>query len=1552
MEAWRPPAKISREFRALIRPLRVQGSLSRAYPFPLVARTSGQEDPFVLNARHPILALAASCITGAAVAQCPQLYDYYGVPSSAPTWYSCSGTSFTLLVATPQTVGAFTIDWGDGSAPHSGASLAPPQSVAHVYTAAVAQYTVTFSEIATGCTITGTVVMEESTSASIQIPVGGLTQVCAPQAVEFINSSTNVSPNTVFTWDFGDNSPLLVVDHTNLGQTISHTYMPGTVSCETTVRLSAENTCNTLQGGPSQATFNPIRIWDLDTAQITPSATLLCWPDNEVTFLNTTRRNCLNQGNIYQRFEYWNFGDYWGAGHDSIIDWQPWPPTFPHTIAYPGIGTYEVVLLDSNYCGIDTARIQITIVPPPTVTLTTSPDTVCAGTTAVFHQTTDGGANYFQWDFGTGNGFQWTGAGDQSHTYNAPGTYTVQYTASIQGATPGCTDTASVQIVVLPSPTADLSVDNAAACNSLTTAFTNNSVGGVQYHWDFGNGTTSTQMHPPPVTYDAVGPYTITLTVRNAQGCEDAATQVVNVYGPPDVQIGAQNVCEGSPAQFTDLTVTEPGNPIISWNWDLGDGTTSTDASLAHTYAGGGTYTVTLDVSTPYCSGSGTLPVTVESKPSASVDPLPSLGCSPMVVALQNTSTGATNAIWTFGDGGGSTNWSDTHTYLNLGTQDTTYTVQLVVTTAFGCSDTAQASITVAPSVMAMFVHDAQPGCAPVDVQFTNNSTGATAYLWDFGDGTTSTAVSPAHQYVNNTQFLSLHTVTLIATSPAGCADTTTQQIMVYPMPNFTFVAQPDSGCSPLAVTFPSVVGAVSYQWDFGDGSTGSGPSPTHTYLNTTTNSLVLPVTLVAMNAFGCSDTAYSSVTVHPNPTAQIELDENSGCHPFTTSIANLSIGATSYQWTYGDGGTSTTTQAVHDHTWYNYAGPDPINFPVTLTASTDHGCTSTTTAQVQVFPAVQAAFITDSIGCAPLASTFTNISTGASQHAWTFGDGQFSNATSPTHTYQNQGLADMLFEPVLVVTSAYGCTDTATAQVIVHPQPIAQFAPTPLAGCQPLPVTFQDQSIGATDLHWEFGDGQFADGGPGNVEHTYTNTGSDPVHYTQMLIATSVHGCTDTAHRQVQVYPYIQALFSTDTAGCSPHPVQLVDQSQGAVNHLWNMGDGTQLIGATPTHTYVNSTTSVIVRTITLTATSTFGCTSTWSQDVHVYPTPMAAFQATPFQQQYPNATVNIANNSLAGPWNYAWTFGDGDASAQQHPGSHTYATWGTYEIVLVVSNPFCADTATQTVEITAPLPTAGFTGGGDGCAPLTVAFTNTSLMAEGYLWQFGDGSTSTADNPVYTYTVPGTYTVSLTAYGPGGTISTSVQPNIVTVRPRANAYFVLQPDHVVVPSQPVFTYNLSANATNYWWDFGDGTTSTEMNPVHYYTNGGTFDVTLVANNQWNCPDTFTVVSAVTGEVAGDIRFPNAFTPNNNGPTDGVYDPQSYDNDHFFPLYSGVEDYRLEIFNRWGELLFVTEDPRIGWDGWYRGRPAKQDVYVWKAYAKFSDGRETVLKGDVTLIR
>ncbi len=1334
------------------------------------------------NSSAAIVFVLLSSLFQAAFAQCPTIYDGTGTPSATPYWYSCFGLDFTLTIQSPDNIGQWTIDWGDGSPIDSGSDLIPPASITHLYPVTVDTFVVTFTETGTGCVITGVVVIEEPTNASIQIPFGGVTQACAPATLEFINSSTDVSETTVFVWDFGDGSPPVTFDYTNWGQTIQHTYLPGTVNCETVVTLTAENYCNTQQGGPSTATFNPIQIWDLDDAAIQASDVLLCYPDTIVTFENITNRNCYLQGNTYQRQEFWNFGDYWGMGSDSTIGWQPWPPTLPITIAYPGIGTYDVMLIDSNFCGQDTAYITINIIPPPVADFTLVDDTICAGDQAVTVNASTGGANSYDWNWGDGSGWQTTGAGNQTHVYNTPGDYTITLVANITGGTASCTDTATLPIHVLASPTAVINVNNNIGCDTLTSLFTDGSINAVAWFWDFGNGNTSNLQNPPAQFYATPGTYTVSLTVTSLNGCSDIDTETINVYQSPTVAFVPTSVCQNALAQFTDQSTSSPGDPIVSWFWDFGDGNTSTQQNPTNIYTGVGTFNIELTVSTANCSSTDTVPIVVELTPTAVMSGTPLNGCTSLDVTFTNSSTGATSYFWDFGDGSTSIVANPNHTFINNGMVDTTYNVMLVASTTFGCTDTVYESITVYPAATATFTHNGFPGCAPLQVNFTNNSIGATSYQWDFGDGNGSTLQDPNHTYVNNTLFIEVYTVTLIVTSPNGCTDTTSQTITVYPIPDFGFTSVPDSGCSPLTVTFPSVIGAVDYQWDFGDGNIGVGPTPTHTYVNTTTNNVTYTVELIATSPFGCIDTTYGTVLVYPNPTSQFSATPSAGCHPFQVQFQNTSIGAVAFFWDYGDGNTTDTTVASHTH--------------------------------------------------------------------------------------------------------------------------------------------------------------------------TYTNTTGSPIIHTVSLIAMTADGCTDTSYQTVEVYPEVTAAFVADTAGCSVLTVDFTNQSLGATSYEWDFGDGFIDITSDPTHTFTNTGVNDTIFTVSLVATSQWGCTDTVYQNIIVYPQPIAAFTPVPTTQVFPAATVGVLNQSNAGNWNYYWDYGDGvGTSTMQNPGGYTYSTWGTYTITLIVSSAHCSDTTTEDIVIIPPVPIADFIGTAEGCQPLTVNFTNTSIYATSYLWDFGDGSISNIEHPTYTYYIPGTYTVTLTATGPGG-VDTEVRVDTIIVHEQANAYFTHAPTEVFVPNQPVQFYNLSGFADNYFWDFGDGNTSSEQNPEHFYTEVGTYDVMLIANNQWNCPDTFFLPNAVFADVGGDINFPNAFTPNENGSNGGQYNPFATDNDIFFPVFEGVAEYHLMIFNRWGELLFESFDINIGWDGYYRGNLCQQDVYVWKAEVEFVDGRKVSKAGDLTLLR
>jgi PKD repeat protein len=190
-----------------------------------------------------------------------------------------------------------------------------------------------------------------------------------------------------------------------------------------------------------------------------------------------------------------------------------------------------------------------------------------------------------------------------------------------------------------------------------------------------------------------------------------------------------------------------------------------------------------------------------------------------------------------------------------------------------------------------------------------------------------------------------------------------------------------------------------------------------------------------------------------------------------------------------------------------------------------------------------------------------------------------------------------------------------------------------------------------------------------------------------------------------------------------------------------------------------------------------------------------------------------------------------------------------------------------------------------------------------------------------------------------------------VVEVFPTAQAAFTLNPNHVMVPGQPVFCLNLSVDAAVYSWDFGDGNTSIAESPTHEYNEAGVYDVTLTANNIYGCSTTYTLPEAVLAEEGGALVFPNAFTPNSTGSNGGYYDPTGYDNDVFRPMHVGVESYEMMVFTKWGEMIFFSNDVMVGWDGYIDGKLAPTDVYAWKATAVLSSGERVEQVGNVTLL-
>ncbi len=257
-------------------------------------------------------------------------------------------------------------------------------------------------------------------------------------------------------------------------------------------------------------------------------------------------------------------------------------------------------------------------------------------------------------------------------------------------------------------------------------------------------------------------------------------------------------------------------------------------------------------------------------------------------------------------------------------------------------------------------------------------------------------------------------------------------------------------------------------------------------------------------------------------------------------------------------------------------------------------------------------------------------------------------------------------------------------------------------------------------------------------------------------------------------------------------------------------------------------------------------------------------------------------------------------------------------------------------------------------GCPPLSIDFINSSIGGYPYKWDFGDGTTSNKTNPSHVYTLPGSYSVQLTGTGPDGIMVT--KDTIITVSDQPLAEMDISPETVYIsdnPEQdePVYFFTLTHNADSVIWDFGDGTFSSERNPIHLYQDTGTYDVNLQVITGHQCYDSKTRFNAVRVEKKGSLQCPNAFTPHMEGSMGKVTTKNDYSNDLFHCYGTGMLEYRLEIYNRLGILLFETSDINIGWDGYFQGKLVEEGVYVYQVSGRYNNGEAFSEIGNIVLI-
>ena len=1329
-------------------------------------------------------------------------------------------------------------------------------------------------------------------------------------------------------------------------------------------------------------------------------------------------------------------------------------------------------------------------------------------------------ADSYVWDFGNGITDDGPTASQAFYTDGTVQTYDITLTAYDDL---GCTDTDTLTVTVFPAAdfTLDLGVETACSPLEMTLPVI---AGAQNVAWDFGDGTTSNEATPDHAWENTTGGldnYIVSVTGETEHGCAGLAVDLITVKPQPTAAFNA-DALSGCEPLYAAFTSTSTAGTDLSWNF--GDGTSATGSSVNHTFDGidsNTAFDVTLTATHPLgCADVATATVDVFAAAEYALNLSADSVCSPLELTMPEIA-GAQNFTWNFGDGTTSNEATPTHTWFNASTGLMTATVTLEAETADGCAGTSQATVNIKPQPVANFMVANDEGCDPLVSQFNNYSVLADSYDWDFGDGTTGHEEHPAHAFGANGA-TTTYAVTLTAHDDLGCSDATTRDVTVHPAAAFSLNLASDTVCSPLQLTLPAIPGAENLTWNFGDGTTGAGQTPTHTWENTGDDLMEATVSFEAATTNGCVGSGSAMVYIKPQPQAIFTIDEEIGCAPFSIEISNDSQLADTYDWTYGNGDALELASAG-THV-YTYVGEqEPMDYTLTLTATHALGCADAVTKTVTVLPAVNAAWAGETIGCAPFETvieytgsddaaiewtldgtaaasgneaTFTldgtegtstahtieieavseygcagtaafevtvnptplvnltassnatcsgdawnvvhdaqyadNITltmngmgldlasdlsfnsvnpsatdatstlvltastdqgcsaTMAIEHTvhpqvtanfdlpmsactpmevafnntsvqatasttWNFGDGTTSDALNPAHTFEALGTEDVQYNVTLVAVNAAGCADTTIQVIEVWGQPEAALTVVEAEGCYPVDVTFENASAGHAATAWSYGNGEYSAIADSVHTKTFFNPTDELVVYTTEITVSNAHGCTSTNAVDVEVGPHLNAQFDAVAQGCAPVEANIINQSEGAASFIWNFNDGSAPSNeANPTHTFVNATGEDVTYEVELIAMSAYGCADTTTVGVEVYAVPTAEFTVSPAIQTYPNTTVGITNLSTASSSAFQhWSFGDGAELASDQPIFHTYNSWGTYNVTLLIDNGFCADAHTEVITILSPNPVASFTGSSSGCAPLAVDFDNHSSHGAQYIWDFDDDVMTSEESPTHVFTRPGVYNVSLTVIGYEGQEDQVIQYGAVEVFPSASAAFVNSPTEVIIPDQPVDFVNLSEmDATEFFWDFGDGQFSTEKDPVHFYTEPGIYTVSLTANNSFNCPTTYTLEHAVEATVGGFMEFPTAFTPNTGGSNGGYYDPNALDNDVFHPHHMGIVDYELIIFNKWGELIFRSTDPYIGWDGYFQGRIVRQDVYAWKATATFSSGYRTTQAGDVTLIK
>ena len=737
------------------------------------------------------------------------------------------------------------------------------------------------------------------------LPAFSNTPPCEGDSI-FFTDQTTIQGGTIssWIWDFGDATPV------SNDQNPSHVYAaPGSYLITQTV--TSTNGCQNINSDSIFISQLPIADYTFIDDQCTGSS---------VDFTD----NSFSPGSTPIVAWVWDFGD--GTPSDSI----------QNTVhVFDSSGVYNVTLTTYLQNGCNSTIIkQVNIIPSPQCDFTVL--NTCQGQTAMFMNgsTISGGITLsYQWDFGDTNS---SIATDPTHNYAAtPANYDVTLIAN---ASNGCNDTIVNNIRVSSQPVPAFSFTPTVACAGNNVVFSNSSIGiGIDtvlsYNWAFGDGGLSSD-EDPVYMYTTPGTYNITLSVSTPTSCDSTISQQITIIPGPTCSFNANNECVYNEVLFNPATFTPTGTVIDSVVWDFGDNNTFTGLSNpTHLYSTPGTYAVTMTLyNNVNCTDTYIDSVTVHPKPSAQfMNTLPCSGSDILFDGSISNGNGniITSWLWDFNGNGSSTDTMPVFSFADSGS----YNVTLIVSTQNGCTDTLVNNLTVIQSPDFDFIFDDPCFGDATIFSYVPNQTPPppSNLLWDFGDNSTSSQLTPTHLYT----LVDTFNVSLTVLNPnTGCSKIVEKPLFVKPVPSAGFIA-PD-GCAESTVQFTDTTliefGSITtWQWDFGNNTIDSVQNPSLVY----SNAGIYNINLLAVSDLGCAAAASNTIEVFEKPVADFLPDPLFGSPPLTVTFINNTTGGSNYTWEFGDNSSGAGPNPSHIYS-------DTGTYMVTMIASSVEGCLDT----------------------------------------------------------------------------------------------------------------------------------------------------------------------------------------------------------------------------------------------------------------------------------------------------------------------------------------------------------------------------------------------------------------------------------------------------------------------------------------------------------------------------------------------------------------------------------------------------------------------------------